>query len=75
MAGILWEQGMVQQLLFPLAPPSSPFFPPFFSSAFANNDSDETQMMGEEEFSCEFCLQSSTAIKQMVSFFPFWIFS
>lgn len=28
-------------------------------------------MMGEEEISCEFCLQSSIAIKQMVSFFLF----
>ena len=28
-------------------------------------------MMSEEEISCEFCLQSSTAIKQMVSFFLF----
>lgn len=27
-------------------------------------------MMGEEEISCEFCLQSSAAIKQMVAFFP-----
>lgn len=36
-----------------------------------HNDSDETQMMGEEEISCEFCLQSSAAIKQMVSFFLF----
>lgn len=76
---ILGEQGMGPESVAPFSlPPPLPFFPLslLFFPAFMHNDSDETQMMGEEEISCEFCLQSSAAIKQMVSFFlSFWIFS